>query len=175
MNENIDLTKILKGCPKGTKLYSPIFGTVTFESIDFSNCYGNPILVSFLGNDGISYYNRFTKGGKLYSDYSNTECTLFPSIGQRDWNKFERFWDKPMVEKIDPDTLQPFDRVLFRLDAGKPWVCGLFSHIITDYFGYKSACTNDGLCVYCIPYNEDTKHLVGKIEEAPEYYRWWKE
>ena len=25
MNENIDLTKILKNCPKGTKLYSTIF------------------------------------------------------------------------------------------------------------------------------------------------------
>lgn len=28
MNENIDLTKILKDCPKGTKLYSTIFGDV---------------------------------------------------------------------------------------------------------------------------------------------------
>lgn len=25
MNENIDLTKILKGCPEGTKLYSTIY------------------------------------------------------------------------------------------------------------------------------------------------------
>ena len=23
----------------------------------------------------------------------------------------------------------------------------------------------------CIPYNDDTKHLVGAKEEAPEYYR----
>ena len=34
MNDNIDLTKILKDCPKGTTLYSPIFGDVIFERID---------------------------------------------------------------------------------------------------------------------------------------------
>ena len=33
MNENIDLTQILKDCPKGTKLYSLIFGEVNFEKI----------------------------------------------------------------------------------------------------------------------------------------------
>ena len=31
MNENIDLTKILKDCPKGWKFWSPIFGEVEFE------------------------------------------------------------------------------------------------------------------------------------------------
>ena len=30
MNENIDLTKILKDCPEGTKFYTPIWGEVTF-------------------------------------------------------------------------------------------------------------------------------------------------
>ena len=33
MNENIDLTKILKDCPKGTKLYSIIHGEVEFIGI----------------------------------------------------------------------------------------------------------------------------------------------
>ena len=33
MNENIDLTKILKDCPKGTKLYSPVFGKVELKVI----------------------------------------------------------------------------------------------------------------------------------------------
>ena len=31
MNENIDLTKILKNCPRGTKFYTPIWGEVSFE------------------------------------------------------------------------------------------------------------------------------------------------
>ena len=33
MNENIDLTKILENCPKGTKLYTPVWGEVTFIKI----------------------------------------------------------------------------------------------------------------------------------------------
>ena len=33
MNENIDLTKILEGCPKGTKFYSPLFGEVELNYI----------------------------------------------------------------------------------------------------------------------------------------------
>lgn len=31
MNENINLVEILKGCPKGTSLYSSILGEVIFE------------------------------------------------------------------------------------------------------------------------------------------------
>ena len=34
MNENIDLTEILKGCPKGTELYSTVYGKVQFERIN---------------------------------------------------------------------------------------------------------------------------------------------
>lgn len=30
MNENIDLTKILEGCPVGTKFYSSVYGKVDF-------------------------------------------------------------------------------------------------------------------------------------------------
>ena len=56
MNENIDLTKILEGCPKGTELYSTIYGKVRFEGISnsdfcpieikFLNKFTNPSLVS---------------------------------------------------------------------------------------------------------------------------------
>ena len=28
---------------------------------------------------------------------------------------------------------------------------------------------------YCIPYDENTKHLVGTTDEAPEYYRYWED
>ena len=34
MNENIDLTKILKDCPGGTKLYSTIYGEAKFISVE---------------------------------------------------------------------------------------------------------------------------------------------
>ena len=34
MNENIDLTKILKDCPKGTKFYSTLFGEVLVKVLN---------------------------------------------------------------------------------------------------------------------------------------------
>ena len=44
MNENIDLTKILDGCPVGTEFYSLIHGTVSFlEILDIHTVY--PIAV----------------------------------------------------------------------------------------------------------------------------------
>ena len=39
---------------------------------------------------------------------------------------------------------------------------------------YKYA-TMDSAFKYCIPYNDDTKHLVETKEEAPEYYRYWED
>ena len=63
MNENIDLTKILKDCPKGTKLYSPVFGEVIFNEISLDQ--DNPIEVSL--SDNVT--EDFTKDGKLYNEY----------------------------------------------------------------------------------------------------------
>ena len=36
MNENLNLVEILKDCPEGTKLYSPIIGEVEFKRIKYS-------------------------------------------------------------------------------------------------------------------------------------------
>lgn len=33
MENKINIAELLKGCPKGMELYSPIFGTVYFEVI----------------------------------------------------------------------------------------------------------------------------------------------
>ena len=30
-------------------------------------------------------------------------------------------------------------------------------------------------CRMCIPYNDETKHLVGTTDEAHEYYRYWED
>ena len=171
MNENIDLTEILKGCPKGTELYSTIYGKVRFEGI--SNYAESPIEIKFLNKftnpSLISAY--FAKDGRCSSSYDG-ECTLFPAKDQRDWSKFERFWDKPRKERFNPKTLKPFDKVLVRDCNTRNWVCDLFSHI-RDKDAYPYYCVgNYYRC--CIPYNDNTKHLAGTNENAPEYYRYWE-
>ena len=165
MNENLDLTKILEGCPIGTKLYSTIFGNVSLKEIVSDREY--PIIIS----QGIKTI-PITKEGK-YILYYNGECTLFPSKDQRDWSKFERFWDKPKVEKFDPKTLQPFDKVLAKDGFSSKWTCSFFSHMDNDV-SFPIYCSG-GYFKVCIPYNEETKHLVGTSNDCPEYYKWWKD
>lgn len=165
MNEKIDLTKILKDCPKGTKLYSPIFGEVEFRGIRDDAKY--PIITHSL-----PYNPTFTKKGFYYDDVDG-ECLILPSKEQRDWNKFVAPWYKK-TGHFDPKTLQPFDRVLVR--HSYTWRCELLSH----YREYKGKldfyCTSaDYIYRYCIPYNDETKHLVGTTGEAPEYYRYWED
>ena len=167
MNEKIDLTKILKDCPAGTKLYSVIYGDVKFSHISKdSRC---PIILhTYKG--GVTVV---TKHGRHNIDYEKEgECVLFPSKDQRDWNKFTAPWYKK--DKFDPKTLKPFDKVLVKR-AGKEdsWTCNIFSSY-SEGTGYDFECLDD---VYeiCVPYNDDTKHLVGTKEEVPEYYRYWED
>ena len=162
MNENIDLTKILKDCPKGWKFYSDIYDEVTFWG--FSDLV-YPIQL-----------NTKNHGAKLLSEkgeeiIGNGKCILFPSKGQRDWSKFSAPWLKK--ERFDPKTLQPYQKVLTRDYSDYVWKCDFFSHINEDGFCLYRCVVNS--YTYCIPYNDDTKHLVGTTEEAPEYYRYWED
>ena len=171
MNENIDLTKILEGCSEGTKFYSSIFGEVSF--VEIHNCYDKyPIKLQAYNKSTHSTVEvNYAEDGRS-SYIFDGECTLFPSKEQRDWSKFERFWDKPKVEKFDPKTLKPFDKVLgFYEVEGGSWECNIFSHLT----GKKCSAVCAGM-IYnkYIPYNEDTKHLVGTNDDCLEYYKWWE-
>ena len=170
MNENIDLTKILEGCPEGTKFYSTTLGEVSFVRICLSSNY--PIIVkAYNKHSVVTASESFTIDGR-YSWFYDGECTLFPSKDQRDWSKFVRFWDKSKVEKFDPKTFQPFDKVLSKYYIDREWTCGILSHPYC-YSGFNGFIVNSNLVRYCIPYNEETKHLVGTKDDCPEYYKWW--
>ena len=161
MNEKLNLVEILKDCPEGTKLYSPIIGEVEFKRIKY--CDYPIVTCSKNGNRILS----FTKEGLFFSE---GECImLFPSEDQRDWSKF-----KIKKPKFDPKTLQPFDKVLVKFLKDDYWSCDLFSNITKDGKIYPYLCVS-GVYKYCIPYNDDTKHLVGTTDEAPEFYRYWED
>ena len=166
MNENIDLIKILKNCPKGFKLYSPISGYITFVEISLNN-FKHPIIVK----DKKEREFTFSKNGKYFDDYDG-ECCLFPSKEQRDWSKFAVPWIKK--ERFNPKTLKPFDRIIVRNEYDE-WKCTLFSHINPEPITRFICATCESFYIYCIPYNDETKHLVGTNEEAPEFYKYWED
>ena len=170
MNENIDLTKILKNCPKNAIFYSSMYGNVIVRIFEIEDY---PIGIYKYSVNGTFFLCKLSKEGK-YSKQYNGECTLFPSKEQRDWSKFTAPWYNN--DRFDPNTLQPYMKVLVRDRHTARWRCAFFSHKINDkeLNIYKYA-TSDNSYVYCIPYNDDTKHLVGTKDEAPEFYRYWED
>ena len=68
-------------------------------------------------------------------------------------------------------TLQPFDKVLVRNSNYHCWVCQLFGYK-TNYTKYPFMCMSSDYD-QCIPYNDETKHLIGTTDDAPEKYKTW--
>ena len=183
MNENLNLVEILKDCPVGWQFWSSVYGEVEFMGI-----YSKPVLCNprpreeeWLGQqihyskhpilfDANGFEHRVSSRGEMIKGCG--ECTFFPSRDQRDWSKFTAPWYKK--KKFDPKTLMAFDKVLFRdYSINRAWTCGIFSHANFEFINpFKVGCYSYRCC---IPYNEDTKHLVGSQEEAPEYYRYWED
>lgn len=160
----LNLCEILKDCPEGFELYSTLYGKVNFVRIDEEE---HPIIFLFT-DKGAEFTSRVSSEGKyLYS--TKGECILFPSKDQRDWSKFNAPWLKK--ERFDPKTLKPFDSVLVYVEY-EGWFCSIFSHIGVGEYPYNTA---SGNYAWCIPYNDDTKHLIGTTDEAPKFYRHWED
>ena len=162
MNKNLNLVEILKDCPEGTKLYSTICGEVKFSHIENDE---QPIVVETM----TGYIIRLAQDGRYFSCLDG-ECTLYPSKDCRDWSKFIAPWYKK--EKFDPKTLKPFDKVLVRNFKISKWRCEHFSYFDNGELNPYMTTTS---YPFCIPYNDETKHLVGTTKEAPPYYKYWEE
>ena len=160
MNEKINLCEILKDCPINTGFYSPMIGNCKLSSV---NSYD--VVVS--NSKGVLHINSDATA-TLYG-YTTVELMLFPSQTQRDWSK----WKCPKP-KFDFNVLEAFDRILLYLD--EEWVCEFFSHIDKNN---KVHTIVNSIGVFprsrVVPYNDETKHLVGTSDEAPDYYKYWED
>ena len=164
MNQELNLCEILKDCPKGTKLYTPLYGVCSLYSVD-----DKFVTVDYVGTVNIICNETFFPNGAI-SELGD-ECLLFPSKNNRDWSTF-----KPRKERFDPNTLKPFDKVLVREGKGLVWSPSVIDGILKES-------TDEGSIVelisgkiweQCIPYNDETKHLLKTSNDCPEYYKWWE-
>ena len=81
MNEDLNLLEILKDAPKGTKLYSTIWGEMEFISVE-------SFWIKCLSSKGVEW--SFEPNGKLSAaSTGDGECVIFPSKEQRDWSEFK--------------------------------------------------------------------------------------
>jgi hypothetical protein len=87
-------------------------------------------------------------------------------------------WDtnKKVLIKIEPKfditTLQPFDKVLGREDDYTMWNIDFY-----ERYNDELKCFGCAIMPYnqCVPYNDETKHLVGTTKMPPEKYITWEE
>lgn len=84
-----------------------------------------------------------------------------------------KFKFKAPAKKFDPTEFKPFDRVLVREDYYPSVWCPRFFNAIDITDGITTI-SNDNLWAQCIPYNDDTKDLIGTTNDCPEYYKWWE-
>ena len=113
-----NLVSILKHCPEGTKLYSPIYGEVTLYSVN-----NRRIDVIATNCSDETTHIEFSRLGRISSEFSNSECVLFPSKDQRDWSKF-----KIPTKKGDVIMFNGMYPCLVTGDYSKDlsmWCCGL--------------------------------------------------
>lgn len=80
-------------------------------------------------------------------------------------------WDakKKMIVDLKPKVeLKPFDKVLCRNSKDDTWEADFFARLTRKEIDYtqsgKYLCVGD-LWMYCIPYNEETAHLLGTTDE----------
>ena len=127
-----------------------------FEELGYDTClrhFTNQYLLYFTIDGKISDIavgRNFEKVVKSHPDYQELELP------------------KP---HYDIANFQSFDKVLVRYYSDDKWKCGLFSHLST-HSGAKFVCVA-ATYVQCIPFNDDTKHLLGTTDMCDEQYINW--
>lgn len=104
MEQKLNIAKILKNKPRGTKLYSMIHGKCSFEAVTDEIFKINFCTSKF----GLTQSGECTliKFGNMYD---GGECIIFPSKEMRDWKKFS--WKKgDVLISNDGDIEVIFDK-----------------------------------------------------------------
>lgn len=123
MNEKLNLVEILKDVPKGTRLWSPIYGECEFSEIVNDEDISHPIICRTNLNSGDFGRESFSADGRFSTLYKNAECVLFPSKENRDWETFKA----PNTHK----HFEPFQKVLRAIGhefGYEVWFADLYSH-----------------------------------------------
>lgn len=84
MENKINIAEILRDMPKGTKLYSPLFGECNLDKVCTSNRETYPIVLLTSADSSVG----FMKDGHYFEGFEDAECSLFPSAKMRSWDKF---------------------------------------------------------------------------------------
>lgn len=135
---------------------------------------------------------------KTHPDYKELKLTIEPKFKVGDSLQSGSMW--AMVKRIDTENqryicqfdnvipfeeqdrwnfvpkkhyaitnFRPFDKVLVRDDNGCTWKAGFYSHRAKDNWFICAGSTY----IQCIPFNDDTKNLLGTTDMCDEQYINW--
>lgn len=78
------------------------------------------------------------------------------------------------IIKYPIELYDTFDKVMVRWGNSHAWKITLFEQFVVhgESVIYNTMC---GDYPQCVLYNEDTKELLGTKDEAPEFYKTWKD
>lgn len=121
MEERVNIAELLRGCPKGMELYSPVFGKVYLDKI-------RPHLAIVVTTDKEQgdFKEEFLYDGRYGM---NGECMLFPSKGKTNWEGF-----------VPPHEFKNGD-IIFTRTFDATWVS------IFKQFSEDRCCTYIDLCI----------------------------
>lgn len=96
---------------------------------------------------------------RLYPASEDEKKELFDALA-----KVGKAWDAEKKQIVDLKlkwTPKPFDKVVVRCGKADKWSIDFFSYKVSN--GY--ICTGDAWFGYCLPYNEETAHLLGTTDD----------
>lgn len=132
MENKINIAEILRDMPKGTKLYSPLFGKCELVGVDTGEGDKSIRVEPFYG--GVS--RTFSSEGRYFERYQDAECLLSPSAKMRCWDKFFKRGDVLVDE--DLETAVVFDG--WANDDYTEFNTTIDYYKISDKWGKKDIC-----------------------------------
>ena len=122
--------------------------------------------------DSLNRYCILTKRGLFYEGYSlidKEDSILFATEEEKNklfsaLEKEGKAWDsekKQIVDLKPKCEFKPFDKVVVRCREADRWSIDFFSHKVSN--GY--ICAGDAWFGYCLPYNDETAHLLGTTDD----------
>ena len=119
------------------------------------------VLINVRYEDYEVHYNeyRFGHNRSLRLATDSERRQLFEALA-----KENKAWDaekKMVVDLKLKRKFKPFDKVVVRCGEADKWSIDFFSYKVSN--GY--ICTGDAWFGYCLPYNEETAHLLGTTDD----------
>ena len=100
--QELNLCEILKYCPEGEPLWSPLLGDVKLHNVN--QC----VNAVFVTATNLTTWRINHDATIKINGGSSPEIMLYPSREQRDWTKVKY---EPKKERCDPKTFKAFDKV----------------------------------------------------------------